>query len=174
MPFPKILRYPEENTAIAPRSNPMDLVIGYGNTLRNDDGVGPAVAERVATWAQPQIQVLAIQQLTPELAAEIATAHQVIFVDAIARDLAKSPEVQWQPLTMATDGKVRAHHSDPASLLALSYYLFGTVPPARWLLIPGEDFGFGDRFSPLAQSNMETALQQLAQLLPSPAATTHA
>ena len=31
------------------------LVIGYGNTLRGDDGVGPKVAEAVAALALPGV-----------------------------------------------------------------------------------------------------------------------
>jgi len=59
------------------------LVVGYGNTLRGDDGVGPRVAELLA--ADPRLAgavVLARHQLTPELAADIAEAALVVFIDA--------------------------------------------------------------------------------------------
>jgi hydrogenase maturation protease len=58
------------------------LVIGYGNTLRGDDGVGSLVAEQVATWSLPDVRSHSIHQLTPELAAEIAQAEQIFFIDA--------------------------------------------------------------------------------------------
>src|SRR5262249_51109422 len=58
------------------------LVIGYGNELRGDDGVGPAAARAVAAWAEPCVQAIATHQLTPELADAIAGAEEVVFVDA--------------------------------------------------------------------------------------------
>ena len=45
------------------------LVIGYGNTLRRDDGVGPKVVEALATENLPGVQPLVCPQLTPEIAA---------------------------------------------------------------------------------------------------------
>jgi hydrogenase maturation protease len=44
------------------------LVLGYGNTLRRDDAVGPLAAEAVAGWGRPGVLALALPQLLPELA----------------------------------------------------------------------------------------------------------
>ena len=71
------------------------LVIGYGNTLRGDDGVGPRVAEAIHQLALPGVRALVCPMLTPELADPISRAHTVIFVDA-AVDAPK--EVQLRPL----------------------------------------------------------------------------
>ena len=63
----------------------MMLIIGYGNPLRGDDGVGWRVAEAAGT-ALPEgaATVLAVHQLTPELSAPISRAGRVVFVDAAA------------------------------------------------------------------------------------------
>src|ERR1035441_10847597 len=58
------------------------LVIGYGNTLRRDDGVGPRVADAVAALALPGVHALACPLLTPELADPVSRARVAIFVDA--------------------------------------------------------------------------------------------
>ncbi|MEB3362613.1 MAG: hypothetical protein VKI42_10885 [Synechococcaceae cyanobacterium] len=58
-----------------------DLVIGIGNPLRGDDGVGRWLARRGELWL-PQAQWRAVQQLTPELAADVAAAARVLFIDA--------------------------------------------------------------------------------------------
>jgi hydrogenase maturation protease len=58
------------------------LIIGYGNSLRSDDAAGIKVAETIATWQLPHVRSLAVHQLTPELAAELAAVELVIFVDA--------------------------------------------------------------------------------------------
>lgn len=57
------------------------IVIGYGNTLRSDDGAGQKVAEILASWHLPQVRSISVHQLTPELAAPIAEAELAIFVD---------------------------------------------------------------------------------------------
>src|SRR5690348_5980583 len=58
------------------------LVIGYGNTLRSDDGAGPRAAAEVGAWGVPGLRAWAVHQLTPELASPIASARLVVFVDA--------------------------------------------------------------------------------------------
>ena len=64
----------------------MILLIAYGNPLRQDDGAGLRLAERMAErWqaAETPLRHLAVQQLTPELAVEIAQpgVAAVVFVD---------------------------------------------------------------------------------------------
>ena len=44
------------------------LVIGYCNTLRSDDGVGPRVAEAVEALDLPGVRAIVRGLLTPELA----------------------------------------------------------------------------------------------------------
>ena len=46
------------------------LVIGYGNSLRRDDGVGPRVAEAIEALNLPGVQTLVCQLLSPEHAEE--------------------------------------------------------------------------------------------------------
>jgi len=62
------------------------LVIGIGNPLRGDDGVGALLAEQAAlfTAADPDgpVAVRSVQQLTPELAEELARLEAVLFIDA--------------------------------------------------------------------------------------------
>ena len=61
------------------------LVIGIGNPLRGDDGVGPrlaaeaeALAPRPRRGREPDLAVRAVQQLTPELAPEVAEARAAL------------------------------------------------------------------------------------------------
>ena len=53
------------------------LVIGYGNTLRQDDGVGPYVAERFEELGLPGVRTLVEAQLSPEHAEVISMAKAV-------------------------------------------------------------------------------------------------
>ena len=120
------------------------LIIGYGNTLRGDDGVGPRVAEAIAALGLPGVRTLACPLLTPELADPISRVEKVVFVDA-AVDAPR--DVQWRELQPNESSQIMAHAADPRTMLALSRDVFGHVPAAWWLTIPAVDLGFHEAFS---------------------------
>ena len=120
------------------------LVIGYGNTLRGDDGVGPCVAEAIEQLQLPGVRTLACPLLTPELADPIARVGTVIFVDA-AVDAPKG--VQWRKLEPNESSQLMAHAADPRTMLALARDVFGRMPEAWWLTIPAVDLDFREGFS---------------------------
>ena len=136
------------------------LVIGYGNTLRRDDGVGPKVAEAVAVLTLPGVSTLALPLLTPELAEPVSRAGVVIFVDA-AVDAPR--EVQSRKLAPADSSRIMAHAANPGTLLALARDVFGHAPEAWWLTIPVEDLGVGEELSALARRGFESALREVAK-----------
>ncbi|HWX23141.1 MAG TPA: hydrogenase maturation protease [Candidatus Binatia bacterium] len=141
----------------------MLLVIGYGNTLRSDDGVGPRVAEAVARLNLPGVGTLSCGLLTPELAEPISRADKVIFVDA-AVDAPR--EVQLRALTPADSSQIMAHAADPRTLLALARDVFGHAPQAWWLTIPVENIGVGENLSPFARRGFSEALREIKKLAP--------
>lgn len=137
------------------------LIIGYGNTLRSDDGVGPKVVENIAALNLPGTQTLSCPLLTPELADPISRADLVVFVDA-AVDAPR--EVQLRPLAPADSSQIMAHAADPRTLLALARDLFGHAPTAWWLTIPVENLGIGEQFSALAQRGLVVAIDRIKSL----------
>jgi hydrogenase maturation protease len=137
------------------------LIIGYGNTLRRDDGVGAKVADAVAALHLPGVESMACAQLTPELAEPISRARLVVFVDA-ALDAPR--EVQLRRLMPADTSQLMAHAADPRTMLALARDVFGHAPAAWWLTIPIEDTGFGESLSAFAQQGCEIALQKVREL----------
>jgi hydrogenase maturation protease len=137
------------------------LVIGYGNTLRGDDGVGPRVVEAVRALRLPGVHTLVCQQLAPEHAAYISLAHTVIFVDA-AVDAPK--EVQLRKLEPNESSQLMAHAADPRTMLALSRDVFGQVPKAWWLTIPAVKMDFSEELTPEAQRGFATAVEKIQTL----------
>jgi hydrogenase maturation protease len=137
------------------------LVIGYGNTLRNDDGVGPQVADAVSALALPGVRTLNCALLTPELADPISKAKTVVFVDA-AVDAPR--EVQLRSLAPAESSQVMAHAADPKTMLALARDVFGHAPKAWWLTIPVADIGIGETLSPLARQGFAAAIEKIKKL----------
>ncbi|HLX94331.1 MAG TPA: hydrogenase maturation protease [Verrucomicrobiae bacterium] len=137
------------------------LVIGYGNPLRCDDGVGPKVAEAVEALQLPGVHTLVCQQLSPEHAEPISRARTVVFVDA-ALDV--PDETQFRKLEPGETSQLMAHAADPRTMLALARDVFGHAPEAWWLTIPAVKLGFGTDFSPVAERGFETAVQAIKNL----------
>ena len=137
------------------------LVIGYGNPLRGDDGVGPKVVEAVEELHLPDVRTLICHQLSPEHAEPIARARMVIFVDA-AVDAPKG--VQLRKLEPNETSQLMAHAADPRTMLALARDVFGHCPEAWWLTIPAVKLGFGEELSPDARHGFEVALEQIRTL----------
>jgi len=137
------------------------LIIGYGNTLRSDDGVGVRVAETIAQENHPNIRVLTVQQLTPELAEDIANSQGVIFIDAT---LAQST-VTVKPLSPNLETNWSRHQTNPEALLFLAQTIYGKTPPAWWVLIPGINFEFGENLAPITEEHQKTALGLIYRFL---------
>jgi len=137
------------------------LVIGYGNTLRADDGVGPRVAEAVEALNLPGVRTMTCQQLSPEHADPISRAETVIFVDA-AVDAPN--EVQWRPLEPNDSSQLMAHAADPRTMLALSRDVFGHTPRAWWLTIPAVTLEFSEALSPEAERGCAEAIAKIRSL----------
>ncbi len=138
------------------------LVIGYGNELRGDDGIGPHLARAVAERGWPGVQALAVHQLTPELAEAIADAELVVFVDARCGKGAEAVAVRR--IEAAGSGST-GHRSDPSALLALSHELFGGTPAVWLVTVCGAAFEHGNELSAAALAACPRALERIAALV---------
>jgi len=137
------------------------LVIGYGNTLRQDDGAGPMVVETIESHALPGVLTLVSPQLSPEHAEAVAGARVVVFVDAQA---GPASEVNLQQVRPGESTQVTTHAAEPRTVLALARDVFGHAPPAWLLTIPAQGFEFGAGFSPLTQQGIEVAVSKVLEL----------
>lgn len=91
------------------------LVLGIGNTLRGDDGVAARVLE-LLEGAPAGPRLAATHGLTPELAWDVASCDEVVFVDA---DLQAS-EVRLEPVGEAPGATTLGHHWSPERVLGLA------------------------------------------------------
>ncbi len=149
----------------AGRQRRPDLLIGWGNRLRQDDGVGPAIAERVESWQLPGLDVLAPTQLTPELAPRLAAAKRVLFVDASRTPAGPPPGWRLERLETPADGDPAAatgqpfsHWASPGALLQLAASLYGRRPPAWQLLVPARRCGCGTGLTPALEAQLPELL----------------
>lgn len=139
------------------------LVIGYGNELRCDDGIGSHVAEDIAASNYPGVRVRTVFQLMPELAAEVAEARMVIFVDALAGSSSSAVELALVEAKQITDWCT--HSADPRTLLALTRIVYGRTPEAWWLTVPGWNFGLGEGLSSAAEKGVRQAVAHIKKLI---------
>lgn len=109
------------------------LVIGYGNPLRGDDGIGWHVANALA--ADPRsagLRVISAHQLSPEHAEDLAGADVAVLVDAQVDGDPPPRPGHWvvdriEPPVGATGSGPGAwsHHCTPESLAELARELYG-------------------------------------------------
>lgn len=122
----------------------MDLVIGVGNTLRRDDGLGPFIASSLPPMSG--VMTLAVHQLTADDIEYVSHAKRVLFIDASTAD------VEITPSPVIERSSPPGHVFGPAALLGLARALYGSAPEGWLLPVPGFDFDFGEELSPEAVS----------------------
>jgi hydrogenase maturation protease len=141
------------------------LVVGYGNPLRTDDGVGWHVAERLADDPRlAGVTVVRRHQLTPELALDISAATRVVLVDAshgppagtftVARvERAEGSATTW------------SHHLGPPNLIALAHELYGRVPDVLLVSCGVKSLEIGDTLSPEVEAALPSVVDAVADLV---------
>ena len=141
------------------------LVIGYGNALRRDDGVGLAVARRLVGTAG--VSVIEAFQILPEPIEAAAAADVIVLVDA-SIDLAPG-EVRSEPSHPSAAGPAAGglHEISPAGLLAAVSSLYGNRPNAWLVTIGAADLDLGEHLSPEVEAAVERAVEVVATLLQS-------
>jgi hydrogenase maturation protease len=140
------------------------LIIGYGNALRRDDGLGWHAAGLLAD--DPRLAgatILRRHQLTPELALDVSGAARVIFVDA---SNAAPGSVAIEPIaaTPASAAPGWSHHVDPSVLLALARDLYGSSPEAFAVSTGAADLGLGEDLSETVADVLPAVLGAVAGL----------
>ena len=139
------------------------LVIGYGNPGRLDDGLGPALAEAIASRSIPGVSVDANYQLTIEDAADISEHAAVVFADAAI----SGPEpFFFEEVEAKSELGFSSHHMEPAAVLGLARDMFGASTRGFALGIRGYEFDeFGERLSAPARANLDEAISFLSGTL---------
>jgi hydrogenase maturation protease len=135
------------------------LVVGYGNELRTDDGVGPAVAARLLD--DPRLEgtdVLAAHQLMPELAFDASRASLLVLVDAAVDVSAGVVSVRHLDPDRAGAGEPMTHHVDPAGIVTLAAELFGAAPPVVLVSVGAASMDLGDGLTPVVEAAVPHAV----------------
>jgi len=155
-----------------------NLVIGYGNLERQDDGVAFHVVNRLRRHlAQKPLacdddglsrlgsgtDCVFIRQLVPELIETVADYDRVIFVDAHIPSIV--PHLRCTRLNPAEGMALFTHHLHPGLLLGLLKALLGREPLSHLLSIQGCRFELDRRLSPRTAKLVAPAAKMILALL---------
>jgi hydrogenase maturation protease len=128
-----------------------NVVVGLGNPLRRDDGVGPAVADLVARRAVPGIAVVALTGDDPATLLDTwLDARRVVVVEAVrSRDAAPGSVVRLDARRLERGRPAASSHGVD---LATTYHLSAALgrPPERLVVVGVQivDTGLGRGLSP--------------------------
>jgi hydrogenase maturation protease len=135
------------------------LIIGIGNSLRSDDGVGVVACEQIDRLQWPAVSTLTTHQLFPETMLAMEGYATVIILDAEREgDLPR-----WQELEPSDPiAPSFSHQFDSQMLQQLQYTLQGKKSDIYLCGIPGEQFDHGSRLSPKALLNLQKAIAMIS------------
>jgi hydrogenase maturation protease len=141
------------------------LVIGYGNPGRCDDGLGPALSDKLERLHVPGLTVESAFQLSIEHA-DLAAKHDiVVFADA-ATDLKDDAPFYLRRIEPSPERTHFAHSVPPEAVLHLAEQCFGARPTAWVLGIRPVDLEtFGEGLTLQAGANLEAALAALLEAI---------
>jgi hydrogenase maturation protease len=129
------------------------LVVGFGNTLRGDDGVGPRVAELLAREdVLPGATIVTRHQIAPELAADIAAARLVVLIDA-RQDGGRPGDVRVEPV-VGSGGPIGSHAVDVRAVVDLAERVYAHAPPVVVVGVSAEQFDLGSGLSDAVESSL--------------------
>lgn len=141
------------------------LIIGIGNPLRSDDGLGWTVAEQLSQEEGTGWNIHTVHQLTPELVQPMAAANLVVMIDASregepgtlhSRPVSRSPS--------SRPGAMGTHHTTPEELVALTAGVYGRCPPVVVVTMTGANFGIGEQLSPIVACGIPRVCAAVRQL----------
>jgi hydrogenase maturation protease len=133
----------------------MILIIGIGNPLRQDDGAGWVLAERLHAMLEAlgcPSRVRTVQQLAPEHAMDVAAPDvtAVCFTD-VAVDAPGLRLIALDDIQPAGAARL-THEIGPGTLLAYASTLSNALPAAWLLTVGGNHFDHGEGLSEPVQA----------------------
>lgn len=139
------------------------LIIGIGNPLRSDDGLGWAVTEQLSLDCNTTCDIQNVYQLTPELAQSMAVVNLVIMIDA--NHEGKPGELRIRTLSLsAQPSAVGTHYTTPEELAALTAIVYGQCPPVVVVTMTGANFSIGEQFSTIIARRIPLICDAVRQL----------
>ncbi len=138
------------------------LIIGVGNPLRSDDGVGAYVIDTIGQKHTPSVKAVATQQLHLEILEEAVSYEVVVFVDAASQ----KEDLIFEKVEVSNSTPlVSSHHLSHETFLLLAKKLYHKNLNLILCSIRGENFDFGEKISPVVLNTAKRAIGLLNDLI---------
>ncbi len=168
----------EEEGGKAQPSPPTVLVLGLGNPLRRDDGVGPRVIEKLKARGLPKgvtaqdggtggLDLIGILEGHRVQGTVVKKWARVVIVDAAdvgemmehsgKEEIAPGQFVRFtadQVELIAREDRFSFHHAGLAEVLALARALEQPLPPIVIFGVQPQDIGWGEGLSPAVEAGL--------------------
>ena len=140
----------------------MILIIGYGNPIRGDDGVGHYIADILKGKNIPGAEIITAHQLHVELLETAVLFDKVILVDASQT----SRDVGFGRIQASFDPFLNSsHHLTPGMFVRLAQTIYFKDIEVYLCSVRGENFDMGSTLSPRVMSRSKKAVKLICSFL---------
>ncbi len=138
------------------------LVIGIGNPLRADDGVGPYIANAIKNKQIPGVNVVLSHQLDIELLEEAGKYAKILLIDA---SFLGEGLVFRKVQAASTEQGSSSHHLTPEFFWTLAQKLYHKELSLYVCAVRGRNFEMGEKLSPEVKLLVPKALDEICAFL---------
>lgn len=151
------------------------LILGLGNPLRGDDGIGPRVVEELHHRGLPEgVTALEGSGGGLDLLWTLERWERVVIVDAADVEQEPGQIVRFTPdqvrLTEAPESRFSLHRAGLSKVLHLADALDITLPEIVIFGVQPAEIGWGEKLSPAVEAAIpalvDTILKEIADNLP--------
>ena len=138
------------------------MIVGIGNTIRSDDGVGAYVVSEIGKQHIPGVEIRLAQQLNLEFLEEAIEFEKILLVDAAFSD---EGLVFRKILSDGDQPVISSHHLSPELFLYLAKRIYHKDLDLYLCSIGGKSFGLGEQFSDFVTLLAKKAVSEICAFL---------
>jgi hydrogenase maturation protease len=138
------------------------LVVGIGNPLRSDDGLGPLIVQKIEEKNLPGVQVRIAHQLNIELLEEVGKYDKILLVDASY--LEEGLVIKKVQSLDHVEG-ASSHHLSPEFFRALAQKLYNQHLNLYLCAVRGQNFEMGETISLEVHLLIPKAIEEISAFL---------
>lgn len=143
-----------------------NCIIGLGNSLRKDDGIGNYICERLKNRQLDNTEIISKIELDPALAEQLHHFKKLIIIDAAANNPSFDVRV-FKPIQRVVQeaSSISSHGIEAEAFAKLMDTLYEAKPDIYLVAVKGYDFSLGMEPTESAIANAERAIELIVELV---------
>ena len=143
------------------------LIIGYGNTIRSDDSLGPIIADRLTLKykSSPNIQIASYLQLDIQVIEDLKEVDVAIFIDAREDNDEEIVKVTQISKEAVLHHSHTSHSISLPTLVKMTESLYNKNPFCYAVAPKGYDFEVGEILSEKAEIAATKAIDEVDKII---------